>query len=471
MAATKLGQLGQELSRQNPWWRTPDWARSDPDLRKAAQHHLGYQSNCLAQLEEGSLYILRGPRRVGKTVAVKQAIEHLLARGVPAHAIVRVAADGWSSADLRTVAANVALPPLPENIRRWWFVDEVTGVAGDWAAQVKWLRDNDPEFAEATVVLTGSSAEELTSATGALAGRRGSGSSLDRTVLPIGFRTFARLVFGHMPDVDRLELSGLRDRDAYRSVLPWLDDLVRAWEQYLSFGGFPVAVAAARAGIPVPDRFVDDMFEVVFRDTFATSRLSITTTMALLARIAEGMGSPANLSGIAGDVGVSQDAVTRHVRYLHNAYLLWHCPQKAEHTWTARLRAQDKLYAIDPLVARLPHLRNPAQPDLDPTIVTEMQIGLGVHRAACAAGIPWADDEFLFYVRTPARKEIDFVGEPLAGVALEGKYTEGGRWKGSAATVEASDWDGILITRNVLDCTGTGAWAVPAGLFAYLVDT
>ncbi|MGH9089902.1 MAG: AAA family ATPase [Acidimicrobiales bacterium] len=471
MAATKLGQLGQELSRQNPWWRTQDWARFDPDLRKAAEHHLGYRSNCLARLEEGSLYILRGPRRVGKTVAVKQVIEHLLSGGVPPHAVVRVAADGWSAADLRTVAGNVALPPVPEGVRRWWFVDEVTGVAGDWAAQIKWLRDNDPEFAEATVVLTGSSAEELASATGVLAGRRGSGSGLDRTVLPVGFRTFARLVFGDVPDADRLELSDLRERDAYAQLLPWLDVLVRGWELYLSYGGFPVAVAAARAGTPIPEWFIEDMFNVVFRDTFATSRLSITTTMALLARIGEGMGAPANLNAIARDVGVSQDVVTRHVGYLRNAYLLWDCPRKADRTWTARLRAQDKLYAVDPLVARLPHLRNAAQPDLDPTSLAEMQIGMCLQRAACAAGVRWGDDHFLFYVRTPSRKEIDFVGEPLAGVALEGKYTEGGRWKGDAATVEASEWDGILLTRNVLDAAGSGAWAVPAGLFAYLVDT
>ena len=471
MEATKLGQLGQELSRQNPWWRTTAWSRLDPDLRGAAAHHLGYRSNCLEHLEGGSLYLLRGPRRVGKTVAVKQAIEHLVAEGVPPHAIVRVAADGWSASDLRTMVSNVALPPVPGGSRRWWFVDEVTGVAGDWAPQIKWLRDNDPEFAEATVVLTGSSAEKLTSASGVLAGRRGAGSRLDRTVLPIGFRTFAALVLHDTPNVGRLQLSGLREPDAYASLLPWLDDLVRAWELYLAYGGFPVAVAAARSGKPIPDWFVEDMFNVVFKDTFATSRLSVTTSMALLARIAEGMGAPANLSAIAGDVGITQDVVTRHVGYLSNAYLLWHCPQKADGTWTARRRAQDKLYAIDPLVGRLPHLRNTAHRDPDPTIITEMQVGMSVHRAAYAAGTPWADDQFLFYVRTPTRKEIDFVGDPLAGVALEGKYTEGGGWNRAAATVNGSAWDGILLTRNVLDCRGTAAWAVPAALFAFLVDT
>lgn len=76
-----------------------------------------------------------------------------------------------------------------------------------------------------------------------------------------------------------------------------------------------------------------------------------------------------------------------------------------------------------------------------------MQIGMAVHRASYASGTPWADDQFLFYVRTPARKEIDFVAQPLAGVALEGKYSDTGRWVGEAATVNASPWQGILATR------------------------
>jgi hypothetical protein len=33
-----------------------------------------------------------------------------------------------------------------------------------------------------------------------------------------------------------------------------------------------------------------------------------------------------------------------------------------------------------------------------------------------------------FYVRTTSHKEIDFVGEALAGAAIEAKYVQTGRW-------------------------------------------
>ncbi|MCL2466911.1 MAG: AAA family ATPase [Micrococcales bacterium] len=472
--ATKIGEMAAEVSATNPWWRRRDWVATDTDLRQVSDRGLGYRSSCLDNLDPGNLYLLRGPRRVGKTVAVKQAIASLVESGVPPTAIIRVAADGWAAKDLRTLAQRAALPPVPPNHTRWWFIDEVSAVTGNWAQQIKWLRDNDPEFASATVVLTGSSARQLTAASGVLAGRRGTAPNTDRTLMPMGFATFARILDDSLP-ATHLPLSRLRSRDAaaaYTALLGWLAPLVRLWEQYLWYGGFPVSVAALRAGAPIPDSFVRDLFDVVYRDAFADSRLSSTTTTAMVGRLMRSMASPLNMANIAADIDLAPATVSRHVEYLRDAYLIWHCPQKDDSTWTPRERAQDKVYAIDPLIARLAHLRNRERSDIDTTILAEMQIGTAIHRAACAAGTPWTEDSFLFHARTATRKEIDFVAEPLAGVAIEGKYVSSGRWAGEAATVNASQWNGILTTRDVLD-TGSDhdAWAVPAAFLAYLIDT
>ncbi|KLL09786.1 hypothetical protein FrCorBMG51_22600 [Protofrankia coriariae] len=408
-------------------------------------------------------------------MAVKQTIVDLVGRGTPPQTIVRIAADAWSAEDLRTVVQNTALPPVPPGTTRWWLFDEITGTTGDWAAQIKWLRDNDPEFALATVVLTGSSAAGLTTASGVLAGRRGRIDHGDRTLLPLGFRTFARLLRPHLPGVPAVDLARLRGdtaRTAYAELLPWLDDLVIAWETYLMYGGFPIAVAAARAGTPVPAWFVDDVFNVVFRDAFAASQRSQTSTAALMERLMQSMAAPANMSRIGADLDLKHDVVARHIRYLGDAYLLWHCPQKAERAWTARERAQDKLYAIDPLVARLAHLRNPARSDIDITVLTEMQTGLALQRCAYAHGTGWAEDLFLFHLRASSRREIDFVAEQLAGTAVESKYVEGGAWRGATATISAAGYGGLMVTRNVLDTRDeNGPWAIPAGILCYLIDT
>lgn len=473
--ATKIGIIAQELSRTNPWWRTSDWEATDPDLRDVRRAGLGYQSDALKDLTSGGLYILRGSRRVGKTVAVKQQISRLIAAGVAPQRIVRVAADGWSVKELRTLVQNTALPRTDSSTHRYWFIDEITAVPGAWDQQIKWLRDNDLSFRDSTVVLTGSNATSLSEAAGTLAGRRGRATHLDRTLLPVGFRTFARLVADEtLPDVERVRPSDLRTsaaEDRYRDLLPWLDQLVSLWELYLSHGGYLRSVAAAAERKPVPSDFVEDMFGVVSGDAFRSSKLSVNAEMALLERLWSAMASPANLTKIGGDLNLSHDVAARHVTFLRDSFLLWSCPQRHSSRWIARPRAQDKLYAIDPLVARLPYLRNASRADIDPTVLTEMQVGMALRRSVVAQRPAVESDDFLFHVRTPSRKEIDFVAEPLAGVAVEAKYVEDGNWHSEAATANASEWDGVIVSRNVLDLDSDPSWAVPAGILAYLLDT
>jgi hypothetical protein len=76
-------------------------------------------------------------------------------------------------------------------------------------------------------------------------------------------------------------------------------------------------------------------------------------------------------------------------------------------------------------------------------------------RKACIP--PWA-----------TRRKVEDLGQ----VAVEGEYVEGGNWRSDAATVTASSWDGILVTRNVLETpSGSSAWDVPAGILGFFLDT
>ena len=246
----KRGEAQQTLAATNRWWRDPTgWISDDPDLREAGRAPFRYQTDVLADLARGGLYILRGPRRVGKTVAVKGAIRDLVASGIPPRRIVHMAVDGLRSRDLGLLV-DAADGLMPAEGHRYWFIDEITGIADGWPERVKWLRDNDVRFRTDTVVLTGSSAADLNLATKALAGRRGEARAPDRVLLPIGFRSFARLTTDAAPpELPTLQPGRVADltRGELKRVLPelvpWQDVLIRAWEIYLGCGGFPVAVA------------------------------------------------------------------------------------------------------------------------------------------------------------------------------------------------------------------------------------
>lgn len=325
--ATALGQLTAEVQQMNPWWRDPKgWSAKDHDLRSVAASGLDYQPGALDDLESGGLYLLRGPRRVGKTVTMKQVIVKLLASGVPPLAVVRLAVDGWAAKSLRTVVQNIPLPPAPEGVPRWWFIDEVTAVEGDWATEIKWLRDNLAEFSDATVVLTGSSAHALTSGAGTLAGRRGKVDRTDRTLMPMGFRQFASIWHPGLRDLPVLALGDIHTPTAsaaYAQANFWVADLVPLWETYLHYGGFPAAVAAARAGQPIPSWFVETLFDVVFRDAFASSNLDEPKTAALVERVWASLTTPLSQTSIGTDLNIHHEVVGRHLEYLRDAYLLW----------------------------------------------------------------------------------------------------------------------------------------------------
>ncbi len=184
-----------------------------------------------------------------------------------------------------------------------------------------------------------------------------------------------------------------------------------------------------------------------------------------------GMGSPLSLRSVAADLDLEHHTVERHLTCLRNSFLAWSVPQRTGKAWLALERGQAKYYASDPMLARLMHLRNDQRPDIDATVLTEMQLGLAIRRRQVEDGASWTGEDRLFYRRTPTRKEIDFISQDLCGSAIESKYTED-RWRGEAATVNASRWMGVLATRNVLDTTSRDtAWAVPAAFLAYLIDT
>ena len=473
---TSFGQRAQELSRLNPWWRNPDtWQNADADLLEVRRANLGYNTHVLDELEEGCLYILRGPRRVGKTVAIVQCIERLIKTGVNPLRIVRAAVDGWKEKDLRTLVQVSTIPYLPSGETRFWFIDEVTSVKGNWAQQIKWLRDNDPDFRNATVILTGSNATSLIEAAGVLAGRRGRGRQLDRTLMPMGFMSFMSILSEDTPQesigLALTELHSKQARQQYEAMIPWLDNLTRFWDLYLLYGGFPRMVASIKAGKGVDDSFVSDLFDVVSGDAFKNSRLSTIEEMQLLERLWYSMASPINLSEIAKELVTSVDTVKRHTEYLRDAFLLAACPQKDEKRWVPKRGSQTKIYAIDPVIARLPYLLNPTRRDIDPSVISEMQLFSTLRKSIEKSFPEVGNDAFLFYCRTSANKEIDFVSEHLAGVAVESKYIESGNWHSESRALNASGWRGIMATRNVFDIdSNANTWAIPTGMLAYLIE-
>ena len=467
--ALKPGLIQQTLSDTNGWWRDPHgWSGRDHDLRGARQAPYDYSADALSDLTPGGLYVLRGPRRVGKSVQVKQAIETLITDRVDPRRIIHMSVDGWSARDLdRLVRAARGL--LPDHDRRYWFIDEITTIADGWPHRIKWLRDNDQWFHDDTVVLTGSSSSDLSESIGVLAGRRGRLTDADRVLLPMGFRTFVELTQGGEAPATTIrlqvgDLTHTRLAEATYALVPWLNVLVDAWDIYLWIGGFHPAVTTYLTSRQEDQAFEHDLFEIVDRDAFKRASWSRTETAAFLRRMAMSLSSTVNQSSMAGDLGVTPPTVKSRIDDLREAFVLWPCHR--ENRLRPQLRSQKKLYFTDPVYTRL----TPGQaPDF--SVLSEQQLGMALLRnIETDQPGSYLDFDRVLYHRSASRTELDFVGPDFGNVAIESKYVDG-RWRTPARTVRTSPWRGIIATRTVLDLESPELMAIPTSMLAWILDT
>lgn len=463
--------LRRLLTERSPWRARAGWEADDPDLRAAGRLPLDYEPEPLADIHAPGLYVLRGPRRVGKSLELKRAIAGLLARGADPKTVFYCSCDGLTKQDLRRLVAqgHSVTRTLPGP--RHWLLDEVTAVPG-WSQAIKELRDQNTTFREACVVLTGSSARDLEQARKDLADRRGGIADSDRLLLPMGFRAFCRTL-GDLDELPReiVRPKDLRSPEAERAISalePWSDALSDAWELFLDVGGFPRAVGEYVGTGAVSDGFVQGLWDVVLGDAIRAAPVSEADVASLLDRLAQNLCSPINASRIARDVGLAgHQATINRIEDLVRAFLAWRCHRIRD--GRPNTAAQRKLYFVDPLVAQLAHRRDPRFFTPDTAKLTQQQIGLALTRAVSLhAPAAFVQTDRVMYERTDTGAEIDFVGQDLE-IPFECKYTDGS-WRKEALTLRARHGRGVMVTRSPLVIGAEEPiWAVPAGILAWLL--
>ncbi len=191
-------ELSENLRTLNPWWDGKPGPGMPPNRRWPFDRLIR-----LLQKGMTPACVLRGPRRVGKTVLLRQIMERLLAEGVSANRILYVPFDElpairgltepvlaitrwFESAILRRTFNEAGRADQPAYI----FLDEVQNLDA-WAPQVKSLVDNQMVRA----LVTGSSSLRIEAGRDSLAGRV---TTMDMG--PLLLREIALIRFDHHVD-------------------------------------------------------------------------------------------------------------------------------------------------------------------------------------------------------------------------------------------------------------------------------
>lgn len=244
-----FGQLPLELSENlrsiNPWWR------SEPSLPLPSFRRWPF--NRLKHLLERGMApatVLRGPRRVGKTVLIRQIIEALLHSGIGAERILYVPFDELPTLsgikepilDIarwfeKTILGNTFNAMAKAGESAYLFMDEVQNLEA-WAPQIKNLVDNHA----VRVFVTGSSSLRIEAGRDSLAGRI---TTID--LGPLLLREIAELRFKESvaPYWGENNLDALTSPDFWRSanVRGAQDSAIlrRSFSAFSERGAYPIA--------------------------------------------------------------------------------------------------------------------------------------------------------------------------------------------------------------------------------------
>jgi len=470
----RTDEVDAELVEANPWWRDQSgWERHDVQLRAARSSPLSYEPRPLDDLSPGGLYILRGPRRVGKSTALKQLIAKRIRGTHPPRQILHVSVEGRSDQDLVDIVRRSASHWLEgQPGQRLWVIDEITAVQGAWPAIIKRLRDSHPSFSADTVILTGSSSEKFDEARKLLAGRRNATRS-DRVLFQMGFAEAARALGAELPSSPHLDVSDFADDATVEEVVseyrPWVPTLIESWDHYLRVGGYPQAVAAEIDPSDERERaLVEALWDVIYGDAFEGSGLTHTQTQAILRALTSSLTSLMSVHAMAQAVNLANATVGRRLDALRRSFVAF--PVHREQGLAPKPRSQSKWYFTDPSLSRIASHFGAGTPP-DPTALSEQQIGVALLRALerRSPGAAIRHDRLLYY-RSTTRAEIDFVSADFMATCFESKFVDRG-WGRAFQTIEASGRSaGVVATRSGLQ-RHDGGWALPAGLVAFLLKS
>lgn len=484
-------EIRRILTDANPWWRAAAagtdptaWTRDNRLLRDRTKHDLGYRSCVLdditSQPLSDQLVVLNGPRRIGKSVTLLDTAAALLARpDVDSRQLIHIPCDGMRDRDLRrTLTLARALTrslDMHGSRPRVWLFDEVSAITG-WSAVLKAARDGTP-FGDDTVVATGSRWAPSEDVEGNLmAGRAGTTPGRrKRLVLPMSFRQFLAAT---RPDLARPEpvhpahLQEPAVAQALQELAFDVDDYDLAWQDYLTCGGFPRAVAEHSSTGDVSVGFVNDLAAWLRRDVDPDA--APESLPMLLDALSSRATSPLSILGTGNDLGYpSRDVFDLRLRRLVATHAALWCTRRDSEKVVPG--SQAKLYLTDPLLSWLAPRLRAGLPAPNMTRLTETTVGVSLARA-----IDGLDEgrlisgDTISYARTASDNEIDFAPVPVPSAAgpqptvpIESKWVDQG-WRAEARTIDGKYSCGILATKSVLD-TNDRVWAVPAPLLALLI--
>ncbi len=440
------------VSIQNPWWTDPSRINSDPHVRAYDESPLKWFPIGSEDFGKPGIWTLRGIRQIGKTTHLKLLIRKLLLGGEDPKKILFLSLD--LVANHRELVE--LLTPILEALKpRYILLDEVSFVE-DWQRGIKWLADSGL-LAGARVILTGSSAVDITAGAERMPGRRGAGR--DIVLFPLSPGQMARSMGKQIPEMHPEEILKLDEEDL-RMLALTLEGYRWMWDIFSNYGGMPFVVATVIKEKEIPPEKLQALWDIIISDAERLSRSRIIAQKMLitLARLAGQRFLPGK---VAGEIGITKPTFNSYLELMARSYIAGILAFVEKDKGILNLQKQRKVYLADISLYNAVRQNTGVQCQ-KPQLVESAIFELLARFAMGPEGLLPTPKLGMWYSKKG--REVDFI---LGGIPIEVKYQKAIS-PSDYTTLKRVFGQGIVISRDTIGRDG-GIVIIPAWLFSMLV--
>lgn len=303
MLAISEEDINRRIARDNPWWVSEHYVSIEAGYPKRV--YFQPFSTLALDYNVKRAAVLLGPRRVGKTVMIKQLVNEAINAGINRTHVMYISIDTPVYSGM-TLEKFLDFLPSKDGQSLVLF-DEIQYLKG-WESHLKDLVDSYPNI---KFVATGSAAAALK----LKSQESGAGRFTDFMLPPLTFYEF--LVFiGKDDELIEVEGKTFKARD--------IDSLNDRFLDYLNYGGYPEAVLNESIRNNAEQFIKNDIIDkVLLKDLPSLYGISeIQELNKLFSFLAYNAGGEASLSGISTKSGLTKPTITRYIEYLESAFLL-----------------------------------------------------------------------------------------------------------------------------------------------------
>jgi len=305
-------QVIERIRADNPWWTPPH--QMNPRIHEMRPRpYFDLVLDLIKQRTPRRALILMGPRRVGKTVILWQAVEALIRDGIPPRSLCYInievplynglGIDQLISLGLKASGRGTGEPSF-------FFFDEIQYLR-DWEVHLKTAVDAQDRT---KFVASGSAAAALR----LKSNESGAGRFTDFMLPPLTFYEY-------------LDLLGKTNYVAIDDSAPTvrffardINALNEHFLNYLNFGGYP-EVVFSEAIQANPGRYIrnDIIDKVLLRDLPSLYGIQdIQELNSLFTSLAYNTGNEVSLEELSQNSGVAKNTIKRYIEYLEAAFLI-----------------------------------------------------------------------------------------------------------------------------------------------------